>query len=168
MIARHDLILAAALFALPATASAETVTKVETVSDWSLFADDAKPHKFCFVSSEPKSTDPADTAREAPRAYTSAWPKDGVKGEVSVRLGFQTMKGTEISASGAPEGFQLVASDARAFVKDATQELKLVEAMKKGAKLTLSSKTQTGVAVTDTYSLTGLGGALQKMQEECF
>lgn len=168
MLPRHAVIIAAALTLQPAALSAETVTKVETVSDWSLYADGASPHKFCFVSTEPKSSDPADTAREAPRAYISAWPKDGVKAEVSFRLGFPVKKGTEISASVAPAGFQLFTSDDRAFVKDATQELKLVEAMKKGSKLTLSSKTQTGVAVTDTYSLTGLGGALQKLQETCF
>ncbi len=169
MLLRHVPMLAAATtIALAAAAKAETVTKIETVSDWSLYADGASPHKFCFVSSEPKSSDPADTAREAPRAYISAWPKDGVKAEVSFRLGFPVKKGTEISASVAPAGFQLFANDDRAFVKDATQELKLVEAMKKGSKLTLASKTQTGVAVTDTYSLTGLGAALQKLQETCF
>lgn len=158
----------AILALIPAVASGQTVNKVESVLDWSVYADDKSPHKFCFVTSAPKSSDPADAAREAPRAYISAWPKDGVKAEVSFRLGFPVKKGTEISASVSPAGFQLFADDDRAFVKDATQELKLLEAMKKGSKLTLASKTQTGVAVSDTYSLTGLGGALQKLQETCF
>lgn len=167
MIRAHAIVVSACCLASAAVA-AESVTKLDTISDWTLYADDVKPHKFCFVSSEPKSTDPADTARDAPRAYVSAWPKDGIKAELSFRLGFPAKKGAEISASVAPAGFQLFASDDRAFVKDATQELKLLDAMKKGQKLTLSSKTQTGVAVSDVYSLNGLGGALQKLQEACF
>ncbi len=52
MLLRHVPMLAAATtIALAAAAKAETVTKIETVSDWSLYADGASPHKFCFVSS---------------------------------------------------------------------------------------------------------------------
>lgn len=167
MLRRHALLLTT-LMLMPAAAHGQNVSKVDTVSDWTLYADDATPHKFCFVTAAPKSSDPPDTARDAPRAYISAWPKDGVKAEASFRLGFPVKKGSEITASVSPAGFQLFASDDRAYVKDATQELKLLEAMKKGAKLTLTSTTPTGVAVTDTYSLSGLGSTLQKLQETCF
>ena len=145
-----------------------TVTKADSYGDWTLFVDAKSPHLFCFVTSEPKSSEPTDTAREAPRVYISAWPKDGVKGEVSFRLGFPTKKASEITASVPPAGFKLFASDDRAYVQDATQELKLLDAMKKGAKVTISAATQTGVAVTDSYSLSGLGQAIGQLQSTCF
>ena len=149
-------------------AFAQPVSKVNTFSDWSLYADDKKPHLFCFVASEPKSSEPPDTAREAPHIYISAWPKDGVKAEVSFFLGFPAKKNTDITASLAPAGFKLFATDDHAFVQDPTQELKLVDAMKKGAKLSISATTQTGVTVSDTYSLSGLGQAMQELQTGCF
>jgi hypothetical protein len=144
------------------------VSKLATMIDWALYTDSKTPHQFCFVTSEPKSSDPADTAREAPRIYISAWPGEGIKGEVSVRLGFPPKKSSEISASIDPASFKLFASDERAYVQDQTLELKLVDAMKKGSKLTISATTATGSAVTDTYSLTGLGQALQELQKTCF
>ena len=111
---------------------------------------------------------PADAAREAPRIYISAWLAEGIKSEISVRLGFPPKKVSEISASVTPASFKLFAADERAYVQDQTQELKLVEAMKKGSKLTVSATTATGTAITDTYSLVGLGQALQELQKTCF
>jgi hypothetical protein len=149
-------------------AQAQSVTKAGTFGDWSLYTDDKKPHQFCFVASEPKSSEPADAARDAPHLYISAWPKDGVKAEVSFLLGFPTKKNSEITASIAPAGFKLFANDDRAFVQDSTQELKLVEAMKKASKLTVTATMQTGVAVSDGYSLSGLAQAMSELQSSCF
>jgi Invasion associated locus B (IalB) protein len=170
MRSRRPLMLAIAgvfCFAVP-HAHAEDVAKLATLIDWALYTDGKSPHKFCFVTSEPKSSEPADTAREAPRIYVSAWPPEGIKSEISVRLGFPPKKASEISASVAPASFKLFAADERAYVQDQTQELKLFEAMKKGSKLTISATTATGAAITDTYSLAGLGQALQELQKTCF
>lgn len=155
------------LLAMP-VAAADAMTKVDTFGDWLLLADSNTPHSFCFVTSEPKSSEPKDAARDAPRAYVSAWPKDGIRGEVSFRVGFRVKKQGEGMAKVNANGFRLFGSNDRAFVKDATQELKLVEAMKKGGSLTVEIGSEKGVTVVDKYSLTGLGQALQKLQQTCF
>ena len=147
---------------------AEDVTKLADFVDWSLYTDGKSPHLFCFLTSEPKSSQPADAAREAPRVYLSAWPKDGVKTEFSVRLGFPAKKGSEISAAVGKDTFKMFASDDRAFVNDATAELKLIDAMRKGAKLAVTATTATGTEVSDTYSLSGLAQAMQDLQSTCF
>lgn len=147
---------------------AQQVSKLTSMMDWSLYTDGKSPHLFCFITSEPKSSHPDDTAREPPRIYISAWPKDGVKGEFSVRLGFPAKKGTDIAAAVGTQSFKMFANDERAYVQDATAELKLVEAMRKGSKLAVSATTATGTEVTDTYSLSGLGQAIQELQTTCF
>ena len=147
---------------------AQEVSKLTSFTDWSLYTDGKSPHLFCFLTSEPKASEPADTAREAPRIYISAWPKDGVKSEFSIRLGFPPKKNTEVSAAVANASFKMFASDERAYVQDATQELKLIDAMRKGSKLAVTATTATGANVTDTYSLAGLGQALQELQSTCF
>lgn len=168
MLLRHVPMLAAATtIALAAAAKAETVTKIETVSDWSLYADGASPHKFCFVSSEPKSSDPADTAREAPRAYISAWPKDGVTAEISIKQGYKIKPGSKVAVSVGAETFKLFPQDERAFLADAAQEAKLITAMKKGATLTVQGSPERGDITSDTYSLNGISQALQAMAEKC-
>lgn len=153
---------------LPAQANAQEVAKLTTFTDWSLYTDGKKPHEFCFLTSAPKSSDPADTPREAPRIYISAWPKDGVKTEPSVRLGFPAKKGSEISAAIDSSVFRLFTDDERAYVRDSAQEQKFVEAMRKGARLAVTATTATGTSVTDTYSLIGLGQAMQELQSTCF
>jgi hypothetical protein len=161
--------LAALLFSAIASAplNAETMTRVDTYGDWTLLTDSETPHLFCFVTSEPKSSAPNNAQRKAPRAYISAWPKDGIRGEVSFRMGFQIKKNTQGTASVGSGGFKLFGSSDRAFVSDSTQELKLIEAMRKGSSMTVAIASDHGT-VTDTYSLSGVGVALQKLQETCF
>ena len=45
---------------------ADAVTRVDTYGDWSLLADTNAPHLFCFVTSEPKTSEPQDVPRDAP------------------------------------------------------------------------------------------------------
>ena len=149
-------------------ARAEAVSRLASFQDWSLYTDEKSPHLFCFLTSEPKSSDPADTPREPPRVYITAWPKEGVKAEPSIRLGFPAKKGSDISVAINNASFKLFAADERAYVQDATQELKLIDAMKKGNKLAVTATTATGTSITDTYSLTGLGQAIQELHATCF
>jgi invasion protein IalB len=148
--------------------AAEPMTRASTYGDWALMTDVNTPHLFCFVTSEPKTSQPQDTTREAPRAYISAWPKDGIRAEVSFRMGFRIKKGAQGAASVSPGSFKLFGSSDRAYVSDSTQELKLVEAMRKGSMMTVAIPSDRGATVTDTYSLNGIGLALQKLQETCF
>lgn len=160
--------LSLTLVAATTASGAETMTRVDTYGDWTLLTDSESPHLFCFVTSEPKSSEPKDTPREAPRAYISAWPKDGIRGEVSFRMGYKIKQNAQGTATVSPGGFRLFGSRDRAFVSDSTQELKLIEAMRKGNTMTVAIASDHGTTVTDTYSLSGIGTALQKLQDTCF
>lgn len=161
-----------ALFLIPVVAApasrADQVTQLSTYGDWSLMIDANTPHLFCFVTSEPKSSAPSDAERQKPRAYVSAWPKDGIRAEVSFRMGFRIKKSTPGTATVSPASFRLFGAGDRAYVSDSTRELKLVEAMRKGSTMTVAATSDAGATITDTYSLAGLGTALQKLQEACF
>ncbi len=160
-------VLVFAVAAVP-VAQAEAVSRLASFQDWSLYTDEKSPHLFCFLTSEPKSSDPADTPREPPRVYITAWPKEGVKAEPSIRLGFPAKKNSDISVAVNNASFKLFSADERAYVQDATQELKLIDAMKKGNKFAVTATTATGTNITDTYSLTGLGQAMQELHSTCF
>jgi Invasion associated locus B (IalB) protein len=160
--------VAACIAVSPLAHAAETVTAIETFSEWSLYADSKTPHQFCFVASQPKSSEPNGATRDAPRLYISAWPKEGVKAEVSFRMGFPVKSASEPVVNVGDTQFKLFATDDRIYIKDATQELKLVEAMKKGAELKANALSERGTEIVDTYSLSGLGQALAKLQSQCF
>lgn len=164
-------LIAAAYLGLSLSADGSAAaTIVNKFNDWTLYSNTDAAGKICFLASAPAATEPAGINRDAALLYISAWPKDGVKSEVSIKLGFPARKASDPVAgvSGAIAAtFKLFVKDDRAYVLDATQELKLLEAMKKGSKLTIQAVSERGTTVTDTYSLTGISAALQALAGGC-
>ncbi len=54
-----------------------------------------------------------------------------------------------------------------AWVKNAAEEAQMVEALRKGADLVVKSESARGTKSIDTYSLKGIGEALDKVAAEC-
>jgi invasion protein IalB len=134
---------------------------------WSLYTSESPTHKICFVASAPEEKKPVTANRATTLFYISAWPKDGVRTEVSVKLGYPVKTGSPVTVTVGSDSFKLFAKDERAYIADTTQELKLIEAMRKGAKLTVQANSERGTETTDTYSLSGLSQALDAMAQKC-
>ena len=149
---------------------AKPATLVNTFSDWTLYSNEDGGGKVCFLAAVPAQTQPAGLARAAAVAFISAWPKDGVKSEISFKIGFPVKKATEPIAGVIGQiasSYKLFVKDDRAFVADATQELKLLDALKKGSKLTVQATSGDGTTVIDTYSLQGFTAGLQALAAGC-
>jgi hypothetical protein len=161
-------IAAAAVGALIATeANAQTVDLVEHQGAWSVYADTATPKAVCFIAAQPQAVEPLGANRGPIYFYISAWPKDGVKTEPSIKLGYPLKADKEMTVTIGTDVFKLFAKGERGFVSDPGEETKLIEAMKKGTNAVVKGTSARGTATTDTYSLSGLGAALQKMADTC-
>jgi invasion protein IalB len=159
-------ILAGTLFnGLPARA--QTAVETGKFGAWRLHQSDEGGNKLCFAATPPQETAPPGANRGKILLYVSAWPTDGVKSEVSVKLGYPIKSGSEVAVTVGTDVFKLFPKEERAFVADQTEELKLIDAMKKGAKLVVEATSERGTATTDTYSLSGLTQALQAMATSC-
>jgi hypothetical protein len=158
---------AASAALIPWAACAQNAVETGRFGNWILHQSNAAGHRICFAATEPKAKEPAGANRAKTLLYISAWPKEGVKSEFSVKLGYPIKSGSEVTVLVGNDAFKLFAKDERAFVADETDELKLIEAMKKGSKLVVQATSERGTATTDTYSLTGLGQALQAMAASC-
>jgi Invasion associated locus B (IalB) protein len=148
-------------------AAAQTVDLVEHQGAWSLYADTATPKQTCFVASQPQAVEPIGANRGPIYFYISAWPKDGVKTEPSVKVGYPIDEKKDMTVTIGTDVFKLFAKGDRGFVSDPTEELKLVEAMKKGTTAIVKATSGRGTGTTDTYSLAGLTPALTKLAETC-
>ncbi len=148
-------------------AEAQTVGLSDQTGSWRLFTDQANPRQICFAASQPSDTQPKGANRAPVYFYISAWPKDGVKTELSVKLGYPVKKGSEPSLTIGTEEFKLFADGERAYIGDATHELKALEAMKKGSMMIVQATSERGTATTDVYSLAGISQALQKLAASC-
>ncbi len=162
---RSAALAGAIVVALASSASAAQLVK--TYRDWSLFSHEQADKKICFAATQPKDSAPAGANREGVFFYVSAWPKDGVKSEISVRLGYPIKKGSTVKVSVGGRDFDLFAKDDKAFVADATQELKLIEAMKAGSSMKVEATSDTGSSTADTFSLMGISAALRGLEDTC-
>ena len=78
--------------------------------------------------------------------------------EVSVKTASPLKPGGVSTIIVDKASFKLTAKADRAYVLDATEELKLLEAMKKGSSVIVVAQTEQGVVAKDTYSLAGHPG----------
>jgi hypothetical protein len=99
--------------------------------------------------------------------YISRWPADNVVNEVSVKMGYPFGPGAKVTATIGTAKFELFTKDEGAFVEKPDMETKLVDAMKGAASMKVEGKSQRGTATSDTYSLDGLGDALDRAAKEC-
>jgi invasion protein IalB len=157
--------ICAAAAALPA--AAQTGKRVGTYSDWSSYVAEQPKGKICFAASQPKAQEPKNINRDAAYFYVTTWPREGVKAEVSVKIGYPFKKGSEVKVTIGSSEFKLFTQSDRAFIADAGEERKLVEAMKKGASMQVQGTSERGTTVTDTFSLSGVSLALQALSESC-
>jgi len=146
---------------------AQTVDLVDNQGAWSLYADTATPKQVCFVASQPQAVEPIGANRGPIYFYISAWPKDGVKTEPSVKVGYPIDPAKDMTVTIDADTFKLFAKDERGFVSDPTEELKLIEAMKKGSTAVVKATSKRGTNTTDTYSLSGISQVLEKLAEKC-
>ncbi len=137
--------------------------------DWGAYKATPGGKKVCFALSKPTSatTEPAGRPRDASYAFVSTRPAEKVKNEVSVIVGYPQKGGHDASAVIGSATYVLYTQNDGAWVKNAAEEAQMVAAMRKGAQLVVKSESARGTKSTDTFSLKGLGDALDKVAEEC-
>jgi hypothetical protein len=136
-------------------------------NDWTVYAHDGTQAKICFALAAPKASEPAGARRDPVFFYVSAWPKEAVKAEVSVKIGYPLRRGSDVTVTIGTATFKLFTKDDRAFVADPADEVKLVEAMKTGSAMVVQGTSERGTATKDTYSLSGVSQALQSLNGGC-
>ena len=137
--------------------------------DWGAYKADPGGKKVCFALSKPTSAviDPASRKRDPSYAFVSTRPAEKVKNEISVIVGYAQKSGHDATAVIGKANYLLYTQNDGAWVKNAAEEPKMIEAMRKGSELVVKSESHSGAKTTDTYSLKGLAEALAKVAEEC-
>ncbi|MEL6373461.1 MAG: invasion associated locus B family protein [Pseudomonadota bacterium] len=158
--------LGALALAFSTQAHAQTVVLKEGPV-WSAYQHQGEPAQICFVAAKPGDTLPKNVRRGPIQFYVSAWPKDGVKAEVSVVIGYPFRPGSDVTVQIDGATFTLFTDKDKAFVEDPTKELKLIEAMRKGSQMVVKGRSSRGTLTTDTYSLTGVSAALDAVNTSC-
>ena len=174
------LALAAAALALPATALAQPraanptaqATLLGQYGDWGAYTASPGGRKVCFALSKPTSQqdNPPNrrTATNAVYLFVSTRPDEKVANEISVLVtGYAFKANTEATMTIGGGGFPMYTQNDGAWVKNAAEEARLIEAMRKSGDAVIKAQTSKGTATTDTFSLKGISQALDRAAQEC-
>jgi len=148
-------------------AHAQSTKVVNKFKDWALYSHTGEPATICFISAQPREKKPKEYDKPPSFFYVSAWPNDGVKAEVSIKIGRELQNGSEVTVQIGGRRYRLFSKGDKAFVEDATQELKLIEAMKSGSFMVVRATINDGTQLQETYSLLGVTAAVNAMRRGC-
>jgi invasion protein IalB len=82
-------------------------------------------------------------------------------------VGYPFKAGTEATAQVGGTSFPLYTQQDGAWIKDATEEAKMVGAMRGGESAVIKGVSAKGTQSTDTFSLKGVAQALDRTAQEC-
>jgi Invasion associated locus B (IalB) protein len=154
----------------PAPPPALPASQEKRFGDWSTIRLELKESRLCFAVTRARPASARGAA--APEngishVHVATWPEAGVKAEVSVRAGTSLRLGAPAQLAISNEQFTLFTKQEGAFVENPIDELKLLEAMKRGSQMTFTAQTEAGNAVSETFSLAGLAAALAHVTQGC-
>jgi hypothetical protein len=151
--------------------AAEEPNLLESFRDWHVYQTGSGPDRLCYALSQPKDMTPKNANRGSVFFLISTWPGRKVKNEPSVVPGYQYKDGAKTEVQIGMDKFTFFTkndgSAGGAWMEDPNDERKLIETMKKGSTMNISGTSSRGTATRDSYSLTGISAALDKMDQSC-
>lgn len=151
-----------------AAAPSAQPTHLGQFGDWGAYTASPNGKKICFVIAKPGSakTTPAGRPRDPSYFFISTRPSERVKEEISTVVGYGLKPDSANAVIGAAS-FAMYAQNDGAWIKNAAEEARLIDAMRKGSDLVVKGTSSRGTESTDTYNLRGLAQALDRASQEC-
>ena len=167
----RNLLLIGALIASTASALAEDPIPVGNFKAWDAYYSTDSGGKTCFAAAQPTKSDYSRPIATRGKAYLmlTTMPSKNIKNEVSTIIGFPFKAASEVTVDIDGTKFKMFYNDGTDQTAWAMpdQEAALVDAMKKGTKMSVQSTSSRGTDVTDNYSLSGVTAALDAVAKEC-
>jgi hypothetical protein len=136
---------------------------------WGAYTATPNGKKVCFALAKPGSskTNPPNRPRDPSYAFISTRPAEKVSNEVSIMIGYTLKPGAEGSLEVGGTRFAMYSQGDGLWIKNAAEEDRLVDALRKGADATVKGVSAKGTETIDTFPLKGLAQALDKLAQEC-
>jgi hypothetical protein len=155
--------------AAAAVAGGAEPTLIGQFGTWGAYSATPNGKKVCFALAKPSSskTNPPNRPRDPAYAFVSTRPAEKVNNEVSVMIGYALKPGSESSVEVGGAAFAMYTQGDGLWIKNAAEEERMVEAMRKSADLVVKGVSAKGTETTDTFSLKGLAQALDRISQDC-
>jgi invasion protein IalB len=155
--------------AVAAAAGGAEPTLIGQFGTWGAYSATPNGKKVCFALAKPSSskTNPPNRPRDPAYAFVSTRPAEKVTNEVSIMIGYALKPGSESSLEVGGASYAMYTQGDGLWIKNAAEEERMVDAMRKSADVTVKGVSAKGTETTDTFSLKGLSQALDKLAQDC-
>lgn len=152
-----------------AVAGGAEPTLIGQFGTWGAYTATPNGKKVCFALAKPSSskTNPPNRPRDPAYAFVSTRPAEKVTNEVSIMIGYALKPGSESSLEVGGASYAMYTQGDGLWIKNAAEEERMVEAMRKAAEVTVKGMSAKGTETTDTFSLKGLAQALDRLAQDC-
>ena len=152
-----------------AAAGGAEPTLIGQFGTWGAYTAMPNGKKVCFALAKPASskTNPPNRPRDPAYAFVSTRPAEKVVNEVSIMIGYMLKPGSESSLEVGGASFAMYTQGDGLWIKNAAEEERMVDAMRKSADATVKGMSAKGTETTDTFSLKGLSQALDRLAQDC-
>jgi hypothetical protein len=150
------------------TAGADPVL-IGQFGTWGAYSATPNGKRVCFALAKPSSskTNPPNRPRDPAYAFVSTRPAEKVFNEVSVMIGYALKPGSESTLQVGGASYAMYTQGDGIWIKNAAEEERLVEALRRSADATITAVSAKGTETTDVFSLKGLAQALDRISQDC-
>jgi hypothetical protein len=152
-----------------AAAGGSEPTLIGQFGTWGAYMATPNGKKVCFALAKPSSskTNPPNRPRDPAYAFISTRPAEKVVNEVSIMIGYALKPGSDSTLEVGGASYAMYAQGDGLWIKNAAEEERMVEAMRKAADVTVKGVSAKGTETTDVFSLKGLSQALDRVAQDC-
>jgi hypothetical protein len=152
-----------------AAAGGAEPTLIGQFGTWGAYTATPNGKKVCFALAKPSSskTKPPNRPRDPAYAFVSTRPAEKVTNEVSIMIGYMLKPGSESTLEVGGATYAMYTQGDGLWIKNAAEEERMVEAMRKAADVVIKGVSAKGTETTDTFSMKGLSQALDRLAQDC-
>ena len=153
----------------PAGAGGAQPSLLGQFGDWGAYTAANGGKKLCYALAKPASqaTEPANRPRDPAYIFVSTRPSENVRNELSIVIGYPFKPGYEANVDIGSAKYVMYTQGDGAWIKNAAEEARMVDAMRRGSDLVVTGESGRGTKSTDRYNLKGLSQALDRVAQEC-
>lgn len=158
-------LLAALAIAFPAQASEQK--EIGRYGVWSAYVFEENGGKVCYMAAKPEKAEGKYAKRGEIVAMITHRPGEGTRNVFSYMAGYGYKKGSDVTLMVDAKKFTLFTQNDMAWAADASADMAIAEAVKKGSKMTVKGFSGKGTETKDTFSLQGSTKAYEAITTAC-
>lgn len=160
------LALVAAMLVTSTPVLAQDAHLLGSYGDWEAYTRGGKADRFCYIVSKPKE---ASLRSRRGDIFLLVWhrPSKQEFDVVQVDAGYTYKKDSEVELQVGGDAWKLFTRDGNAWTYSKEDDSGIVDAMRKGARLTVKGTSSRNNPTTDSYSLNGVTAATRAIDKAC-